>query len=68
MERLSSGDAVPGVADPPDSSPCCVGSSSSGMWSESLGRWPLTEFDVEPGVVVVMGGGDKDRGTVPDMT
>ena len=54
-----SGEAVPGVALPGESSGWAAWSSSSGMCRESLGRWPLFPV-VEPGVVVVMGGGDAE--------
>jgi len=61
--RFVSGEAVTGVALAPDSSPCWLGSSSSGMCRLSFGRWPpVAEFVVDPGVVVVIGGGELDKG------
>jgi hypothetical protein len=59
-----SGEAVPGVALTGDSSCCWVGSSSSGICKLSFGRWPVEWFDIEPGVVVVIGGGELERGTL----
>ena len=50
---------MPGVALPAESSGWAAWSSSSGMWRESFGRWPLVPV-VEPGVVVVMGGGEVE--------
>lgn len=60
--REISGEAVPGVALTGDSSACWLGSEGSGMCRLRVGRWPVDWFDVDPGVVVVMGGGELERG------